>query len=110
MSFTLPRFKAGFAAATALTVAALGMGAATAPANAAGGAFYTAELAQPTDETRLVAGGVAWSCKGSTCVAGKGSSRPLRMCRKLQRDVGEITAFTANGEALTAERLAACNK
>ncbi len=33
----------------------------------------------------------------------------MRMCRELQREMGEVTAFTANGEALEVDKLARCN-
>ena len=76
---------------------------------AQGGAYYTATLAQPADENRTVAGGVAWSCEGTTCVANRGTSRPSRVCRGLAREFGEITEFKADGEELADERLARCN-
>ena len=56
-----------------------------------------------------VAGGVAWQCNGTTCVAEKGTSRSMRICRELQRDVGEIVGFTTKGEALAEDKLAKCN-
>ncbi len=90
--------------------ATFGLLAAPAPAEArSSGHYYTVELAQPTAERTIVAGGVAWSCEGTRCVAAKGSSRPMRMCRALQRDTGEIRSFTTDGKALAADRLAKCN-
>jgi hypothetical protein len=81
-----------------------------APAEARGnGPYYTVELAQPTSETKAIAGGVAFRCKGATCVASKGKSRPIRVCRELQRKVGSIASFTAKGEALAEDKLARCN-
>jgi hypothetical protein len=50
-----------------------------------------------------------WACEGNTCVANKGTSRPSRVCRGLAREFGEITAFTADGEALEEKDLARCN-
>lgn len=74
------------------------------------GGFYHAELAQPVEKTTTaIAGGVAWKCTGTSCTAPKASSRPLRVCRELNREVGQLTAFTAKGEALPAEDLARCN-
>lgn len=100
-----------FAAALAYTGLTFGLALAPTAAEAkTNGYYYTVELAQPVDgQTTTVAGGVAWACKGTTCVADKGSSRPLRMCRELQREHGAITAFTANDEALDADKLAQCN-
>ena len=68
-----------------------------------------AELAAPASDSRAVAGGVAWFCEGTTCKGTKGNSRPLRICRGLAREFGEITSFTAKGEALAEDKLAECN-
>ena len=57
----------------------------------------------------MVAGGIAWTCSGTTCVAPKGTSRPLRVCRELQRDTSDVVSFTAKGEELGADKLAKCN-
>ena len=97
--------------AVAWTALSFGATLTPSPAQARSAApFYTAELAQPADQARAIAGGVAWNCRGTSCVAGKGRSRPLRMCRELQREFGEISAFVADGEALPAEDLARCNR
>jgi len=99
------------AAAFAYTSLALGATIAPTAAQARSAApFYTAELAQPVAQrTTTVAAGVAWNCQGTTCVAQKANSRPLRVCRELQREHGEITAFTARNEALDSDKLAKCN-
>ncbi|KWV93692.1 MULTISPECIES: hypothetical protein [unclassified Erythrobacter] len=113
MTSTLPRSVNIGAIAAAFAYTSLTFGAAIAPTAAearSNSTFYTVELAQPVSErTTTIAGGVAWNCKGTTCVAQKGNSRPLRVCRELQREHGEIAAFTAKDEALDAEKLAKCN-
>lgn len=112
MTLSLPRYRNAAALGAALLYTALTFGAtlAPAPAQAQGnGAFYTAELSAPTTEARVIGGGVVWRCEGTTCVAGKGSSAPVTMCRKLSREVGTVTSFTAKGEALAADKLAKCN-
>lgn len=91
-----------------LAAAAIGAAAATS-ADARTAVFYTAELSQPTEQSRAIAGGVAWSCEGTTCIAPRGTSRPLRVCRELQREVGAIASFTAKGKTLDADKLASCN-
>lgn len=98
-----------FVAALAYTALTFGVTIAPAPAAAQGGAYYTATLAQPADENRAVAGGVAWTCEGTTCVANKGTSRPMRICRGLKREFGEITSFKTEGEELAEAKLAKCN-
>lgn len=80
-----------------------------AAATAAGGTFYRAELASPAPETRFVARDVVWACKGASCLAGQGTSRPLIMCSALAKAAGPVTSFTAGGKALDAEDLARCN-
>lgn len=98
--------------ALALVYTSLTFGALFSPTPAAAkqaGPYYVAELAAPADEARVVAGGIAWSCAGTTCVAGQGNSRPLRICRSINREFGEVASFTAKGEELAEEKLAACN-
>lgn len=111
MNISLPSTARISVFALALVYTGLSFGVATStPLAAQGGAYYTATLAETAENNRAVAGGVAWNCAGNTCVANKGTSRPSRVCRGLAREVGEITAFTANGEALAEDELASCNK
>ncbi len=112
MTLSLPRSAnlGAIVGAIAMTTASFGAALAPAPAAAAPNApFYTGELAQPARDRVVVAGGVAWQCNGTTCVAEKGTSRSMRMCRELQRDVGEIVGFITKGEALAEDKLAKCN-
>jgi len=98
--------------ALALVYTGLTFGAAITPAPAlakASGPYYTATLAAPAADDRAVSTGVAWRCEGSTCRAGKGTSRPLRICRGLNREFGEVVSFTANGKDLDEAKLARCN-
>jgi hypothetical protein len=115
MTLSLPRFapRSGTvgAAVAAMLYTSLTFGAAIAPApaQASTGAYYTAELAAPAKDSRYIGGGLVWRCEGTTCAAPKGTSRPEVVCRKLQREVGQIASFRANGETLEGERLAKCN-
>jgi hypothetical protein len=112
MNLSLPRFSRLGAMALALAYTGISFGVLTAPAPAlaqSSGPYYVAELAAPASESRTVAGGVAWYCEGTTCRAGKGTSRPLRICRSLAREFGEVESFTAKGEELADEKLAKCN-
>lgn len=74
-----------------------------------GKAYYRAELTQPATQARVIAGDLLWACSGTSCVADKGTSRPLRVCRELFRKFGEVTTFTTKGELLPPEELAKCN-
>lgn len=106
------RAKLGVLGAAVLYTAA-GFGTLTMPTVAEArdtGPFYTAELAAPAKDSTVISGGVAWKCQDTTCVAGKGTSRPLRICRELQRDLGDVVSFTAQGEQLDAAKLEKCNK
>ncbi len=111
MSLTLPRTGrlAILASAVIYTGISFGIATSATPLQAAGGAYYSATLANPVDAKSHVLGGVAWSCQGNTCVAGKGDARPLRICRSLARKLGEVASFKANGEDIAAEELAKCN-
>ncbi|WP_422059543.1 CC_3452 family protein [Sphingopyxis sp.] len=80
-----------------------------AAANAAGGAYYRAELANAPKTGKFVARDVIWSCDGPSCGAGRGTSRPLIICASLAREAGEVKSFTVNGTAIAAEELARCN-
>lgn len=96
--------------ATLYTTATLAVLSASAPAEAQNKVYYSAELAQTALEKRAAARNVSWFCQGTTCVAARGTSRPARVCRDLQRKVGEITAFRVEGEAIDAATLEKCNK
>lgn len=94
----------------ALLYTALTFGAtlAPAPAQAAEGPYYRAELAQPVETGTQVIRGTAWSCKGTVCVARKSNSRPVIVCQRLSNKVGDITAFAIEGEAIAEDKLARC--
>ena len=106
-----PSTKLGVFAA-AMLYTAVGFAALTTPVSAEArdnGSYYRAELVQPTSERTVIAGGVAWACEGTTCVARKSSSRPIRVCKELQRGAGDVASFAAKGEELDADKLAKCN-
>lgn len=85
------------------------IGPAPAMAQNPGKAYYRAELAQPATQPKVIAGDLVWACAGTSCTADKGTSRPLRICRDLNRKFGEVTNFTTKGELLAAEDLQKCN-
>lgn len=110
MNLSIPGIGRFAVFALALLYTALSFGVATStPLAAQGNAYYTATLAVAAEDDSAVAGGVAWTCRDNTCVANKGTSRPLRVCRGLAREFGEITAFVADGEVLAEDKLARCN-
>lgn len=70
---------------------------------------FIAELAAPVGQERLVAGGMVWRCAQTRCTAALNGTRPLRACRELQREAGQVLRFEAAGTALAEEDLARCN-
>lgn len=95
--------------AAAWAVFSIGTIVAPAPAQAATAAYYSLELAAPAKDRVTIAKGVVWSCEGTACVAAKARGRSAHICKRAARKLGEITAFTANGEAMDADDIAACN-
>lgn len=91
-----------------LITASLFSGAA-ANAQTRSGPFYQATLAAATDTSRTIAGSVLWSCNLTSCVAPRGTSRPVVMCARLVREVGAVSAFSAGGQPLSEDDLARCN-
>ena len=111
MTLSLPRNAKPIAAIAALAWTSLTIGAAIspAPAQAAEGAYYRAELTAPASTSQALAGGLVWKCADTACAAPKGTSRPAIVCARLAKEVGQVSTFTAGGKALEAEDLARCN-
>ncbi|WP_150124976.1 CC_3452 family protein [Tsuneonella mangrovi] len=109
MTLSLPAATRPLAMIAALGWTVLSFGAALSPAHAAQGPYYQAQLAAPAAKASYISSNLAWSCADTSCVAGRGTSRPEIICGHLAREVGDITAFVANGKALDADQLAKCN-
>ena len=59
---------------------------------------------------RRIIDGATWRCEGDSCTATGGATPPAtRACRRVVARLGEVTAFSWKGTALSAEELAACN-
>ena len=73
---------------------------------------YTATLAQPLAAKKtFIVNDNMFRCDGSTCIL---VSTPIdagsvRSCRALQREVGTLTAYVADGKPFDADKLAKCN-
>ena len=111
MTLSLPLNAKPIAAVAAFAWTALTIGTAItpAPAQAAEGAYYRAELTAPAATGHTLAGGLVWKCADTACAAPKGTSRPAIVCARLAKEVGNVSNFTAGGKALAAEDLARCN-
>ena len=72
---------------------------------------WTATPAKPTTEQGFVSGGTIWNCDTGGCrtVSDTSMADSLDACRGLAREVGPLTAFTTDGHAYSANRLASCN-
>ena len=93
--------------AIAASLAGLGV---SAPATAAGGAYYQAQLATPTASDRVISKRIVWNCDADNCVATqKSPSRDHIVCTSLVKQVGALESFSVRGEAMSADKLALCN-
>lgn len=71
---------------------------------------YTFETANPVSSKRIVAESVVWSCEGTKCSAELDRKAPtVRICKKIAKQVGELTALRNTKSELTADELAECN-
>ena len=92
----------------AIAAAAL-LALAPATAFAQSGVYYAATPVASPAKPSLVTRTTIWKCTGGTCVAPKGNSRDNIMCELVAREVGQLTAFRANGTDFDGEALAKCN-
>ena len=82
----------------------------------AGAAFadsvITAKLEAPqTSHAKLIAASAVWNCEGDTCVANIAPDEATGVsgCKDLAKQVGRLTAYSADYRALNASALAKCN-
>lgn len=98
-----------FVAAASLSSMVM-MQASTANAQApASTGYFRAELASPVEKTTKIIQGVVWQCEGTVCNGAKATSRPINVCTRLSRKMGDVTAFSARNEPMAGEELASCN-
>lgn len=89
-------------------LAAAAFAALAAPAFAS--SSYTFETANPVSTKRVVAESVVWTCEGTKCSAELDRKAPtVRICKKIAKEVGELTSLRNTKSELTAEQLAECN-
>jgi hypothetical protein len=82
----------------------------------AGAAFadsqITAKLEAPqTGHAKLIAASAVWNCEGDTCVASIAPDDAVGVtgCKDLAKQVGRLSAYTADLRTLNATALAKCN-
>ncbi|WP_375289108.1 hypothetical protein [Qipengyuania sp.] len=110
-SNTIPARIGALGAAIIWSATSLSFLVSPAPARAQdpGTSYYSASLVEPVAEKQLVVGGLVWRCAETACVAAKGTSRALRVCRTLNRKSGEVSRFVTAGSVMSSEELARCN-
>jgi hypothetical protein len=76
-------------------------------------AGYSATVAQPqTAKKEYIVHGNLFRCDGSTCILVShptNDAGDLMTCRALQREVGTLTSYVADGKPFDSDRLAKCN-
>lgn len=92
----------------AAAVAAVALPASASLAQGTGGYYSATPTAAPATN-RFVTRSLIWHCGDGVCTAGQGDTRDIVSCQLLAREVGTLSAFTANGETFDAEKLAQCN-
>lgn len=91
----------------------LGLAGAIALAGSAGAAQPSAAwltLKTKTSRDHLIQDGNVWQCKVTVCRAAKvKTTDAASACKSLSAQLGEVTAFSWQGTALSSEALATCN-
>jgi hypothetical protein len=83
-----------------------------ASASAIAESHYSATLAEPVAaKMEFVVNGNLFRCEGSTCILASTPADVLSVytCRALQRKVGALVAYGAEGSQFDAAKLARCN-
>ena len=71
--------------------------------------FYVAVPATAPAVGRAVARDILWTCDGSACAAGQGTSRPAVICQAASRELGALNSFRAGAETFDTAALEKCN-
>jgi hypothetical protein len=67
-------------------------------------------LKDKTSRSHVIFDGAVWQCKVDVCRSAKVKPVPAdRACRRLVKELGEVTGFGYRGETFTPEAVAACN-
>ena len=108
ISFTKTSLRVG-ALMAAIATSTLFVGLAP-QVQAATGAYYSVELAQPATTAKNLVRGVFVKCDGTSCSAPEASSASKNVCISIAREFGEITSFKAGNRVFGATELATCNE
>lgn len=72
--------------------------------------IYQATLTEATDERVHVIRRAPWVCNGANCATDQARSGAANTCYSLVRELGTVSAFIVDDEAMSTEELAACNE
>jgi uncharacterized low-complexity protein len=97
-----------FFAVAAAAAATLALTPATGFAQTARG-YYAATPVTSPEKASLVTRSTIWKCGEGVCVASKANARDNIVCELVAREVGQLSAFRANGTAFDPDALAKCN-
>jgi len=71
--------------------------------------YYAATPVTSPEKASLVTRSTIWKCGEGVCVASKANARDNIVCELVAREVGQLSAFRANGADFDADALAKCN-
>lgn len=71
--------------------------------------YYAATPVASPEKASLVTRSTIWKCGEGVCVASKANARDNIVCELVAREVGQLSAFRANGTEFDADALAKCN-
>tara|TARA_R110001599_G_scaffold115210_2_gene281683 strand:+ start:494 stop:790 length:297 start_codon:yes stop_codon:yes gene_type:complete len=70
---------------------------------------FVFETAAPVADKHVIAESVVWTCEGTTCVGELDRKKAsLRICKKIAKEVGVVTALRNDKSELTADQIEAC--
>lgn len=98
-----------FLAVAAAAAATLALTPATGFAQGTARGYYAATPATATAKTKIVSRSTVWKCDAAGCSAAKADARDGIVCELVAKEVGVLTAFSANGTAFDAASLEKCN-
>lgn len=71
--------------------------------------YYSATPVTSPEKASLVTRSTIWKCGEGVCVAAKANARDTIVCELVAREVGQLSAFRANGTTFDEAALAKCN-
>lgn len=72
--------------------------------------YYSATPVSAPGKPTLLTRSTLWKCSEGVCTAAKSSTRDAIMCELVAKEVGQLSAFTANGASFDEAALAKCNE